>query len=77
MGAIVSVFHAIGDCLMAIVSGIASVLTAIVGGVVTVLGAIISFLTCGWYSRRRTRRTHTSGGMGRRHRWGRRPMRTV
>ncbi|EAS27540.3 uncharacterized protein CIMG_10145 [Coccidioides immitis RS] len=74
MGAIVSIFHAIGDCLMTIVQGIGSILTAIIGGVVSIFSAIISCLTCGWYSRRRTRST---GGVGRRHRWGRRPMRTV
>ncbi|WEW61478.1 hypothetical protein PRK78_006968 [Emydomyces testavorans] len=75
MGAIVSMFHAIGDCLMAIVHGIASVLSAIVGGIVAVLDAIISCLTCGWYSRRRG--VHSTGGVRRRRHWGRRPVHTV
>lgn len=46
MGAVVSCFHAIGDCIMTVINAIAGVIMAIVNGVVAVLKAIVSFLTC-------------------------------
>lgn len=50
-----SVFRAIGSCLMSIVNAIGAVLHAIINGVVTVFDVIISFLTCGYCSRRKRR----------------------
>lgn len=46
MGAVVSCFHAIGDCIMTVINAIAGVIMAIVNGIVAVLKAIVSFLTC-------------------------------
>lgn len=46
MGAVVSCFQAIGDCIMAVINAIAGVIMAIVNGVVAVLRAIVRFLTC-------------------------------
>ncbi|CAI4218417.1 unnamed protein product [Parascedosporium putredinis] len=77
MGAVVSciqsVFRGIGRALSTIVSSIGGILHAIINGVVSICNAIISFLTCGYCGRRRSRvggagTTRTSGRRyGRRH----------
>lgn len=46
MGAVVSCFQAIGDCIMTVISAIAGVIMSIINGCVAVLAAIVRFLTC-------------------------------
>ncbi|KAI1339302.1 hypothetical protein F5Y15DRAFT_84957 [Xylariaceae sp. FL0016] len=67
MGAVVScvqsIFRTIGNVLMAIVNGIGSILHAIISGIVSFFDILISFLTCGYCSKRKRagRRTkHTT-----------------
>lgn len=46
MGAVVSCFQGIGDCIMTVINAIAGVIMSIINGVVAVLRAIVRFLTC-------------------------------
>ncbi|KAI0125231.1 hypothetical protein BJ170DRAFT_495549 [Xylariales sp. AK1849] len=59
MGAVVSciqsLFRTIGNVLMAIVNGIASILTAIIHGIAAFFTILISFLTCGYCGKKRSR----------------------
>lgn len=61
MGAVVSciqgMFRAIGSCLMAIVNGVASILTGIIHAIASFFNILISFLTCGYCGRKRSRGT--------------------
>lgn len=49
MGAVVSCFQAIGDCIMTVISAIAGVIMSIINGCVAVLAAIVRFLTCTFF----------------------------
>lgn len=50
-------FRAIGSCLMAIVNGVASILTGVIHAIASFFNILISFLTCGYCGRKRSRTT--------------------
>ncbi|ROV94161.1 hypothetical protein VSDG_05673 [Cytospora chrysosperma] len=45
MGAVMSCFQGIGDCIMTVINAIAGVIMSIINGIVAVLSAIVRFLT--------------------------------
>lgn len=49
MGAVMSCFQGIGDCIMTVINAIAGVIMSIINGIVSVLAAIVRFLTCKFY----------------------------
>lgn len=57
MGAVMSCFQGIGDCIMTVINAIAGVIMSIINGIVAVLSAIVRFLTCGYCGRSRGTRT--------------------
>ncbi|KUI57598.1 hypothetical protein VP1G_10939 [Cytospora mali] len=45
MGAVLSCFQGIGDCIMTCINAVAGVIMSIINGIVAVLAAIVRFLT--------------------------------